>query len=63
MTSRTIPILAFTLLGAIVGFLIGFAGRDGFGRTGADRSNTTERADSRRAPLTVAEAAELKRKA
>ncbi len=63
MTSRTIPILAFTLLGAVVGFLIGFAGRDGFGRTGADRSPTTERADSRRAPLTVAEAAELERKA
>jgi hypothetical protein len=63
VTSRTIPILAFTLLGAVVGFLLGFAGRDGFGRTGTDRSTTTERADSRRAPLTVAEAAELKRKA
>jgi hypothetical protein len=63
VTSRTLTLLACTLLGAVVGFLLGYAGREGFGRTGGDRATATDRADSRRAPLTVAEAAELQRKA
>ena len=63
MTSRTLSLLVFTLTGAVVGFLIGFAGRDGFGRAGGERETATGRADSRRAPLSVAEAAELERKA